>query len=91
MAKPSSRVLQRYRIQEALLKVLDSCHIYLAERIQNIMWSDFSDYELAELAGRYGLEDNLVFDYELSLANRDEIEKLLTEFEWEIVNAERSI
>jgi len=58
---------------------------------ENIMWSDFSDYELAELAGRYGLEDNLVFDYELSLANRDEIEKLLTEFEWEIVNAERSI
>ena len=55
------------------------------------MWSDFSDYELAELAGRYGLEDNLVFDYELGLANRDEIEKLLTEFEWEIVNAERSI
>ena len=55
------------------------------------MWSDFSDYELAELAGRYGLEDNLVFDYELGLANRDEIEKLLTELEWDFANAERII
>jgi uncharacterized protein YlaN (UPF0358 family) len=51
------------------------------------MWNDFSDYELAELAGRYGLEDSLVFDYELGLANRDEIEKLLTEFEWEMSDA----
>jgi hypothetical protein len=45
------------------------------------MWSDFSDFELAELAGRYGLEDLLVFSDNLSLANRDEVEKLLTEFE----------
>ena len=45
------------------------------------MWDEFSDFELAELAGRYGLEDNLVFDYNLGLANRDEIEKLLTEYE----------
>jgi hypothetical protein len=51
------------------------------------MWNEFSDYELAELAGQYGLEDNLVFDYELHLANRDEIEKLLTEFEWEMSDA----
>lgn len=55
------------------------------------MWDEFSDFELAELAGQYGLEDNLVFDYELGLANRDEIEKLLTEFEWEIANAEYRI
>ena len=53
------------------------------------MWNDFSDFELAELAGRYGLEDNLVFDYELNLANREEIENLLTETEWEMVNAQR--
>ncbi len=51
------------------------------------MWDEFSDFELAELAGRYGLEDNLVFDYELGLANRDEIEKLLTEFEWDYSDA----
>ena len=46
------------------------------------MWSDFSDFELAELAGRYGFEDNLVFAGDLSLANREEIETLLTEHEF---------
>jgi len=55
------------------------------------MWNDFSDFELAELAGRYGLEENLVFNYALGLANRDEIEQLLTETEWEMANAEHSI
>lgn len=52
------------------------------------MWSDFSDFELAELAGHYGLQDNLDFNYDLSLANREEIEKLLTEYEWELTNAD---
>jgi hypothetical protein len=42
------------------------------------MWSDFNDFELAELAGQYGLEDSLVFAADLSLANRDEVESLLT-------------
>jgi hypothetical protein len=45
------------------------------------MWDDFSDYELADLAGRYGLEDSLVFTDRLELANRSEIETLLTEAE----------
>ena len=45
------------------------------------MWNDFSDYELAELAGRYGLEDLLVFAGDLSLANREEVEKFLSEHE----------
>lgn len=48
------------------------------------MWDDFSDYELAELAGAYGLEDSLVFANDLSLANRPEVEKLLTAAEYEI-------
>jgi hypothetical protein len=43
------------------------------------MWNDFSDYELA---GRYGLEDSLVFTDRLELANRSEIETLLTEAEY---------
>ena len=42
------------------------------------MWNDFNDFELAELAGKYGLEDSLVFAGDLSLANRSEIESLLT-------------
>ena len=45
------------------------------------MWKDFSDFELTHLAGQYGLEDSLVFDYEMGLANREEIEELLTRVE----------
>lgn len=42
------------------------------------MWNEFNDFELAEIAGKYGLEDSLVFCGDLSLANRVEIEDLLT-------------
>lgn len=45
------------------------------------MWSDFSDFELAQLAGQYGLEDSLNFNDRLELSNRDEVETLLTNFE----------
>jgi hypothetical protein len=45
------------------------------------MWDDFSDFELAQLAGEYGLEDNLVFNGSLQLSNREEVESLLTEYE----------
>ena len=45
------------------------------------MWDDFSDFELATLAGQYGLEDSLVFNDKLELANRAEIESLLIEAE----------
>ena len=48
------------------------------------MWNDFSDFELAELAGNYGLEDSLVFAPDLTLANREEIEDLLTITEMEL-------
>jgi hypothetical protein len=46
------------------------------------MWKDFTDFEIAELAGRYGFADNLVFAYDMSLANRQEIEDILTEYEF---------
>ena len=42
------------------------------------MWNDFSDFELAELAGQYGLEESIVFTGDLTLANREELESLLT-------------
>ena len=45
------------------------------------MWDDFSDFELATLAGSYGLQDYLVFNDKLQLANREELETLLTEAE----------
>ena len=48
------------------------------------MWKDFNDFELAEIAGRYGLQDELVFNGDLSLANRQEIENLLTLEEYDI-------
>jgi hypothetical protein len=52
------------------------------------MWKDFTDFELAELAGQYGLEDSLVFAGDLSLANRNEIEALLTEVELDMAFGE---
>lgn len=52
------------------------------------MWKDFSDFELAHLAGQCGLEDSLVFDYELGLANREEIEELLTVVELDMAFGE---
>jgi len=52
------------------------------------MWNDFSDFELAELAGNYGLEDELVFNGNLTLANREFIETRLTEVELEMAFGE---
>lgn len=48
------------------------------------MWNDFTDFELADLAGQYGLEDSLVFTDRLELANRSEIETLVTEAEYSL-------
>lgn len=52
------------------------------------MWNDFSDFELSELAGTYGLEDSLVFNDRLQLVNRNEIETLLTQYEHELAFGE---
>jgi len=51
------------------------------------MWSDFNDYELAKLCHTYGIEEELVFNDNLTLANRDQVEKLLTDFEMDIAAA----
>jgi hypothetical protein len=55
------------------------------------MWDDFTDFELAELAGTYGIEEELVFAYDLSLANRGEIESRLTEIEYDLAFAKISL
>jgi hypothetical protein len=52
------------------------------------MWDEFSDFELAELAGSYGLEDFLIFACDLSLANREEIETQLTAVEYKMAFGE---
>lgn len=45
------------------------------------MWDDFTDFELANLAGQYGLEDSIFFTDKLQLANRKEVETLLAQAE----------
>ena len=52
------------------------------------MWSDFNDYQLAKLCYSYGMEQELVFADNLTLANRTYIEKLLTDFEMELAASE---
>jgi uncharacterized protein YlaN (UPF0358 family) len=56
-------------------------------QIHKDMWVDFNDYELAKLCYTYGMEEELVFADNLTLANRDEVEKLLTDFEMDIAAA----
>jgi hypothetical protein len=52
------------------------------------MWADFNDYELAKLCYTYGMESELVFADDLTLANRSFIETLLTNFEMDLASAE---
>lgn len=56
--------------------------------IHKDMWADFTDHELAELCYSYGMEEELVFADNLTLANRDFIETLLTDFEMDLASAE---
>ena len=48
-------------------------------------WSGFDDFELACLCHNYGIEEECVFAgiLPVTLANRAQIEALLTEFEFE--------
>lgn len=54
------------------------------------MWSGFDDFELACLCHDYGLVDACKFQQILpiKLANRDEIESLLTQYELEMAFGE---
>jgi hypothetical protein len=49
----------------------------------NEMWKDFDDFELACICADYGFEDRLEISdiLPVKLANREEIETLLTEAE----------
>lgn len=46
------------------------------------MWKDFNDFELAEIAAQYHFQDELEFNSDLKLINRDRIEQLLTDYEF---------
>lgn len=47
------------------------------------MWADYSDLELAQLAGDYGISDELEFNDRLELINREVIEDHITQIEFE--------
>lgn len=47
------------------------------------MWNDFTDFELAEIAASYGFQDLLEFNQDLALQNRNEIESVLTKYEFD--------
>lgn len=55
--------------------------------IHKEMWVDFNDYELAKLCYTYGIEEELNWADNLTLANREQVEKLLTDFELDIAAA----
>lgn len=57
------------------------------EKVDN-MWNDFSDFELAEIAAQYHLQDELEFNYDLTLMNRERIEELLTKVEHDMAFGE---
>jgi hypothetical protein len=46
------------------------------------MWDDFNDFELIQLAGEYGLQDYAVISGRLTLVNREEVECMLEEYEY---------
>ena len=52
------------------------------------MWKDFTDFELASLAGQYGLEDSLVFGSDMTLLNRHQIEDMLIQSEFDMAFGE---
>jgi hypothetical protein len=60
------------------------------EKIMKNQWSDFDDFELACLCADYGYEDALeiVEILPVKLANRAQIEALLTEHELELAFGE---
>jgi hypothetical protein len=45
------------------------------------MWDDFCDVELAELAVLYGLKEEVKFANDKLLANREQIEDMLSYYE----------
>lgn len=46
------------------------------------MWEEFSDLELAQIAGNYEMQDLLEFSSDFTLTNRAAVEKILTEYEF---------
>jgi hypothetical protein len=58
------------------------------------MWDDFTDFELAELAFLYGLQDEVhasTWNFNLTLRNRPELERILTKYEYDAAFSQKSL
>ena len=55
------------------------------------MWDDYSDFEIAQLAGDYGIADELQFNDRLELMNRKVIEEHITQIEYDIAFPQDSL
>lgn len=60
------------------------------EKRMNNQWSDFNDFEIAELAFNYDLGDTLVltFSDRFKLVNRSEVEQMLSLAEYDMAFGE---
>lgn len=47
------------------------------------MWLGFTDLELVQLAGEYGIADECDFNERFELINRDHVEDCITQLEFE--------
>ena len=59
-------------------------NIYYTMNKGTKMFEKFSDFELAKLAGKYGLQDHLEFNSRLQLSNREHIENIIYKHEYEL-------
>jgi hypothetical protein len=48
-----------------------------------LMWAEYSDFEIAQLAGDYGIADEVEFNERLELSNREYLENCITQIEYE--------
>lgn len=55
------------------------------------MWDEYSDFEIAQLAGDYGIADELQFNDRLELMNRKVIEDHITQIEYDIAFPQDSL
>lgn len=55
------------------------------------MWENFTDYELVSLATNYGIAEFVTFDDTFKLANRSDIERMLTEIEYDAAFGEEKL
>jgi hypothetical protein len=58
------------------------------------MWDEFTDFELAELAYQYGLQDQVeesAWNFDLTLKDRPRLETLLTAYEHDLAFPQKSL